>query len=72
MPGKISSDNPLIPQFAYLESACSGKIATGRSSVKTSWHWIAKYPETDMADDAQNLIDYMDKEHPEIKEAQES
>jgi hypothetical protein len=24
-----------------------------------------------MAADAQNLIDYMDKEHPEIKEAQD-
>ena len=64
-------DNPLIPRFGYLSLIASGKTGDRKIFRENLQDWIARYPGTDMADDAQNLIDYMDKEHPEIKEAQD-
>lgn len=64
-------DNPLIPRFGYLNLLASGKTSDQKIFRENLQDWITQYPGTDMADDAQNLIDYMDKEHPEIKEAQD-
>jgi hypothetical protein len=64
-------DNPLLPRFGYLSLLASGKTNDRKVFRENLLNWIANYPGTDMAADAQNLIDYMDKEHPEIKEAQD-
>ncbi len=62
-------DNPLLPRFGYIRLLASGKITDQKTFRENLQAWITKYPRTDMADDAQNLINYMDKEHPEIKAA---
>ncbi len=64
-------DNPLLPKFGYLSLLASGKIGDRKTFRENLLAWVEKYPGTDMAADAQNLVDYMDKEHPEIKEAQD-
>jgi tetratricopeptide (TPR) repeat protein len=68
---KNFKDNSLIPQFTYL-----GILSSGKNSDRKIFHEnlkaiIAKYPGSEIAGDAQNLVDYMDKKHPEIKEAQD-
>jgi tetratricopeptide (TPR) repeat protein len=61
----------LIPQFEYLGTLANGKISDRKVFRDNLLSIIAKYPNTEIAGDAQNLINYMDKEHPEIKEAEE-
>ena len=61
----------LIPQFEYLGILANGKISDRKVFRDNLLAIIAKYPDTEIAGDAQNLINYMDKEHPEIKEAEE-
>jgi len=63
------TNNPLIPRFAYLGTLAAGKNADRNIFRENLLALISKYPQSDVASDAQNLIDYMDKEHPEIKEA---
>jgi outer membrane protein assembly factor BamD (BamD/ComL family) len=65
------SNNLLIPRFAYLGTLSAGKNADRKIFRENLVALISKYPRTDVASDAQNLIDYMDKEHPEIKEEQD-
>jgi hypothetical protein len=65
------TSHKLMPQFNYLGVLADGKTAD-RSIFRDSLKAIAaKYPGTEIASDANNLISYMDKEHPEIKEAEE-
>jgi hypothetical protein len=64
-------ENPLIPQFTYLGTLAKGKNSDQKIFRENLSALVLKYPGTDIASDAQNLIDYMDKEHPEIKEAEE-
>jgi hypothetical protein len=64
-------DHALIPQFAYLKTLSAGKNDDRKIFRENLVALITKYPKTDVASDAQNLIDYMDKAHPEIKEAQD-
>jgi hypothetical protein len=59
----------LLPKFAYL-----GTLSTGKSQERMAFRESLKaittqYPGTDVAEDANNLIRYMDQEHPEIKDA---
>ncbi len=65
------SKNPLIPRFAYLGTLSAGKNADRKVFRENLLALISRYPQSDVASDAQNLIDYMDKEHPEIKEEQD-
>lgn len=62
------STNVLIPRFAYLATLSAGKNADRKIFRENLLALISKYPQSDVASDAQNLIDYMDQEHPEIKE----
>ncbi len=62
------SNNPLIPRFVYLGMLSEGRNADQKVFRENLLALISKYPQSDVASDAQNLIDYMDKEHPEIKE----
>lgn len=61
------STNPLIPRFEYLGTLSAGKNEDRKIFRENLLALITKYPQTDVSDDARNLIDYMDKEHPEIK-----
>jgi len=62
-------NDPLIPRFAYLGTLAAGKNADRKIFRENLLAFITKYPKSDIADDAQNIINYMDKEHPEIREA---
>jgi tetratricopeptide (TPR) repeat protein len=64
-------ESSLVPQFEYL-----GTLAKGTNSDRKIFRdyltaLVTKYHGTEVAADAQNIIDYMDKEHPEMKEAEE-
>jgi tetratricopeptide (TPR) repeat protein len=66
---KTFTGHSLLPKFAYLGTLSGGKSqdrAAFRESLKTL---VTRYPGTDVAEDANNLIRYMDQEHPEIREA---
>jgi tetratricopeptide (TPR) repeat protein len=68
---KNFSNNPLIPQFAYLGLLAKGKNSDRKIFRDNLVALVAAYPSTEVALDAQNLIQYMDQEHPEFKEAEE-
>ena len=63
--------NSLIPQFAYLDVLAKGKNSDQKIFRDNLTALVLKYPGSDIASDAQNIINYMDKEHPEMKEAEE-
>jgi len=64
-------DHPLIPQFSYLGLLAAGKNEDQKIFRENLLALITKYPGSEVAGDAQNLVNYMDKEHPELKEAQD-
>lgn len=68
---KQYTQSPLIPQFTYLGTLAEGKNSDQKVFRENLTALVMKYPGTDIAGDAQNLIDYMDREHPEMKEAEE-
>jgi tetratricopeptide (TPR) repeat protein len=68
---KTYPDHVLIPQFDYLGVLAEGKTIDRKVFRENLTSVIAKYPGTEIASDAGNLISYMDKEHPELKEAEE-
>jgi hypothetical protein len=68
---KSYPDNVLVPQFAYLGVLAQGKNSDQKQFRDNLTALVQKYQGTDIASDAQNLINYMDKEHPELKEADE-
>jgi len=68
---RLYPEHNLYPLFTYLGILAEGKM-TDRNVFRDSLLLVAsKYPGTEIAADAQNLISYMDQEHPEIKEAEE-
>lgn len=68
---KSYPDSPLVPQFSYLGALAKGKGSDPKIFRENLTALVQQFPNTDVASDAQNLIDYMDKEHPEMKEAEE-
>lgn len=68
---KTYPDHTLIPQFDYLGILAKGKTIDRTIFRENLTAVIAKYPDTEIASDASNLIKYIDKEHPELKEAEE-
>jgi len=68
---KNFKDNKLIPKFTYMSLLAAGKNSDRKIFRESLQALITRYPNTDVASDAQNLVDYMDREHPELKEAQE-
>jgi tetratricopeptide (TPR) repeat protein len=68
---KTYPEHVLIPRFDYLGVLAQVRMLD-RSVFRQKLTDIAtKYPGTDIASDAGNLISYMDNEHPELKEAEE-
>jgi tetratricopeptide (TPR) repeat protein len=68
---KNFDNNALIPQFAYLGLLAKGKTSDRQVFRENLMALVSAYPATEVALDAQNLINYMDQEHPEFKEAEE-
>jgi outer membrane protein assembly factor BamD (BamD/ComL family) len=67
-------DDALTPKFAYLKALSEGKTAEGdaeamRNAMKTV---VATYSETDIAVEAQKLIDFIDGQQPEMKQTDQA
>jgi len=61
----------LLPQFAYLKVLASGREADREDFRNNLLAFISAYPGTEMADDARNVISYLDRETPEYREQEE-
>ncbi|MDR1153615.1 MAG: tetratricopeptide repeat protein [Bacteroidales bacterium] len=60
----------LAPKFAYLKAISAGKLAGTNEAMRTEMKTIATdYPESDIAAEAQNLIDFIDGKDPAMKQA---
>jgi hypothetical protein len=65
------SASPLIPQYDYLRVLSLGKTSDARIFRDALNEIIAKYPSTEVSEASQNIIAYMNKEHPEMLEEEE-
>ena len=63
--------DPLIPQYEYLRVLSLGKTADAKTFRESLNEIIAKYPATEVSEASQNIITYMNKEHPELLEEEE-
>ncbi len=63
--------NTLAPRFRYLGILAAGKSLDRKIFRDSLVLIIASYPGSEIADDARNLVSYMDKDHPEFREAEE-
>jgi tetratricopeptide (TPR) repeat protein len=68
---KVHPEDPLSPRFDYLRVLSLGKTSEPKVFRDGLSEIIAKYPETDISEDAQNILAYMNKEHPQLLEEEE-
>ena len=62
----------LAPKFAYLKAISTGRMATTNEVMRNEMkEIIAQYPRTDIAAAAQNVINYIDGENPEMMQAEQ-
>ena len=62
----------LAPKFAYLSAIAAGKLAGTDEAMRSEMRKITTdYPGTDVAKEAQNLIDFIDGYTPEMKQAEQ-
>ena len=64
-------DDKLIPQFAYLRVLSVGRTSDVKTFKEELYNILSTYPTTEVAENAKNIIAYLDKEHPDIKEEEE-
>ncbi|MBN2763520.1 MAG: tetratricopeptide repeat protein, partial [Bacteroidales bacterium] len=64
-------DDPLIPQYDYIRVLSLGKTTDTKTFRDALNNIIIKYPETEVSEASQNIIAYMNKEHPELLEEEE-
>jgi len=77
---KLASDaierfpkDALTPKFAYLRAISTGKLAGTDEAMRNEMRTITtEYPRTDIAAEAQNLIDFIDNKDPEMKQAEQA
>jgi tetratricopeptide (TPR) repeat protein len=63
--------DPLIPQFDYLRVLSLGKTTDAKTFREALNEIVTKYPATEVSEASQNIIAYMNKEHPELLEEEE-
>jgi outer membrane protein assembly factor BamD (BamD/ComL family) len=60
----------LAPKFAYLKAISTGKLAGTNEAMRAEMKTITtSYPGSDIATEAQNLIDFIDGKDPSMKQA---
>ena len=68
----LYADDPLIPKFQYLRAMALGTL-DGNEAMKVALDTlISQYPSSEEGLQAQEIIDYMFMEFPEIKEADQA
>jgi tetratricopeptide (TPR) repeat protein len=68
---KQHPDDELVPRFEYLRALALGKTADTKVFRDSLNALTARYPGTEVAIAAGNIISYMNKEHPELLEEEE-
>ncbi len=68
---KTYPDNRLTPQFDYLRALSIGRTRDIKTFKETLYHIVSSYPMTEIAENAKNIIAFLDKEHPDLKEEEE-
>lgn len=63
--------DPLIPQYEYLRALSLGKTSDAKTFREALNEITEKYPKTEVSEASQNIIAYMNKEHPELLEEEE-
>lgn len=61
-------EHELLPRFEFLEILAEGRAIEKDKFRENLNEYMVKYPETEQAVMAKDIIGYMDEEHPEIKE----
>lgn len=61
----------LLPKFAYLKVLSKGRESDRKVFRDNLLALISEYPGTEVADDARNVVDYLDRETPEYHEEEE-
>ena len=65
-------NDAITPKFAYLKAIATGKIAGTNEAMRNEMKNITiEYPRTEIAIAAQNLIDIIDDETPEMRQAEQ-
>ena len=64
-------DDQLIPKFSFLKTLCIGKTQDISSFNEGLHDLISSFPGTEVAENAKNIISYIEKERPQIKEEEE-
>ena len=65
-------NDALLPRFAYLRAIATGRMAGTNEAMRNEMRQItADYPRTEIATAAQNLIDIIDDETPEMRQAEQ-
>ncbi len=64
-------DDNLVARFAYLRALSLGQTAGVKVLRENLFTIISKYPGTEVSDNAQHILAFIDKERPALKEEQE-
>ena len=64
-------DDQLIPKFSFLKILCIGKTQDINSFSEGLYDLISSFPGTEVAENAKNIISFIEKERPQIKEEEE-
>jgi tetratricopeptide (TPR) repeat protein len=65
------SDDQLIPKFSFLKTLCVGKTQDIHYFSEGLHEIISAFPGTEVAENARNILSYIEKERPQIKEEEE-
>ncbi|MBN2611351.1 MAG: tetratricopeptide repeat protein [Bacteroidales bacterium] len=60
-------DDILVPQFAYLKALSTGRTQDIKTFRENLLEIIARFPGTEVSENAKNIVSYLDKEKPEMK-----
>jgi tetratricopeptide (TPR) repeat protein len=62
------TDDELISKFAFLRALSIGRTMNVKTFEKALYEILSSYPQTEVAESVKNILVYLDKEHPELKE----
>ncbi len=65
------ADDDLIAKFSFLKTLCIGKTQDIHSFSEGLYEIISSFPGTEVAENAKNIISYIEAERPQIREEEE-
>ncbi len=64
-------DDKLISKFAFLRALSIGRTRDIKTFTDALFDILSAYPQTEVAENVKNILVYLDKEHPDLKEEHE-